>query len=195
MLLAFCLYISAPILRARLSPPLAAQPNPSPIKIPDAPQPKVDASRPQTKSPLKKASAVQPERQSIASPAAPPVPTAEQSSAENSSPSSQPPVQSVPEPAPQRGHLYPEANGVRHTVFSLLPGEELDLSNSEFNYIKIDSDYPVVFKVGDCQASETRQIVCNNIDPNLTIQIQDTRIGIPVGSVPENKVRILAIQH
>jgi hypothetical protein len=84
---------------------------------------------------------------------------------------------------------------VRIVTFPIYAGQELNVSNPEFNFVKIESDFPVIVQIGSCQFTETKRASCNDVSTDDLIKVQDLRAGAPADQVPENRIRITAIQH
>jgi len=100
----------------------------------------------------------------------------------------------IPKPAAEYEALWRQSSGVRIVTFPILPGQELNVSDPEFNFIKVETDYPVLVKIGHCQATNTLRIRCKNVPDGALILVQDSRIGISPDEVPRNKIRITAVK-
>ena len=99
----------------------------------------------------------------------------------------------VPDPPLIRRTLNPRKVTITVTI-DLLPGQEVELINPAFSYIRVNSDSPVVARIGGkCQATETTDLICHTM-PNIDVHFQDSRIGVPVDSAPINHVRFTAIR-
>lgn len=84
--------------------------------------------------------------------------------------------------------------GLRIITFPLLAGQELSISNTEFTFIKIESDYPVAARIDNCKDDETKFLSCNNISLNQPIVVRDLRSSTAPDLATRNLVKITAVK-
>jgi hypothetical protein len=185
MVLAFILYVAAPSVRARLSPAVPT-PTANTVIIPPSQQ------FPQESKPI-----VAQKPHAIQAATVTPHPTSPEQSPYQYPPATEPQENAQPQgsvPADFES-LWHQTNGVRVVTFPIYAGQELRITNPEFNFVKIETDFPAAVKIGNCQATETTHISCNNVSINDPILVQDNRLGLPPNSTPRNRIRVVAIKH
>jgi hypothetical protein len=178
------LFVAVPVVRQRLMPKPATPITPpaiAPVQqqiISPAPKPRAVAK------------AVLPSPSPDPSPVAVPV-TAVTPSADQTADAPSP---SQPEPPIQEAAIWHTESGVRVVTFHVLPGQELDLVDPEFNFVKVESDYPLAIRAGKCQSTETQHWQCNNIPRGGLIYMQDLRVGVPADA-PVDNVKVTAVRN
>jgi hypothetical protein len=186
MVLAFGMYVAAPLLRAKLQPASAPAP---PVAVASgqfpAPAPRPIAPR---AAHVAESAAVQPNPVAIKTAIAEPTPD------EGSEPTAdpQPDAPEVTPPPPQMRTLYGDSPTVSFKI-SVLPGQEVHFDNSLFSWIRIFSRFPFAFQAGQCQATSTTDVTCS-VQPNASINLQDLRVGVPADSAEPNVLHITAMR-
>lgn len=185
MMLAFALYVAAPVVRSKL-----AGSKPSPILIP-ASGPQKSPTAPPTPKPVSQIRKENPAASTAAQSAQPetvPAIVAPDPQETGAAPQPDPPPVPVDPPPVQMRQLYGDTPTIAFKV-RVLAGQQVHFDNALFTWIRISSDFPLMVRIGKCESTETIDITCD-ISPNLSIDIQDARIGS--ADPTPNVVRITA---
>jgi hypothetical protein len=94
-----------------------------------------------------------------------------------------------------REQLRQGSDGTRTTTFPIYPGQELRVTNPQYRFIKIESDFPVTIQIGSCQFTGTKNASCDEVSVNDPIRIWDLRGGTPPDGGADNRIKITAREH
>lgn len=132
-----------------------------------------------------------------------PVPVYNPASLSSAAPSSDPPTPAPDAPAdpPVSAPTY-DPPPIRHmrlndrpsiaATIPILAGQEVHIVNQFFFWIRVGSDYPIVFQDAQCEDTGTTDIQCD-VMPNVPIKFQDLRDPDP--NAPPNRIRITALRE
>jgi hypothetical protein len=185
MVLAFGLFVAGELIQKRvnqplLPPPVAAAVQTPQISPPPAPQPPAKPVKLEKHAPF-----LTPPPNGAAQPAA-------QDTPDDEAPVADPAPTPVEPPTPRHMRIIPNSVTVAFAIRDL-PGQEVHVDNCCFSYVRLDSDFPIAVHAGQCQATNTTDIICH-ITANIDVNFQDLRIGVPIDSAPLNLVRLTAIR-
>jgi hypothetical protein len=195
LLLAFALYLIAPLLRSKISPtpPIVSVTTPL-TPVPTAPvQPTSKAPEIATKPLPTKRSGV------------PASPTAKSELAslpiDTHAPITNPPVPTADVPDEPPATIAPPklknlkinpGKLITNGTIDVLAGQEIHLTNETMSWARITSSLPIMVHVGACKATSTTDITCT-FAPNIDLHFQDLRIGVDWTTEPVNRVHVVAM--
>ena len=106
-----------------------------------------------------------------------------------------PPPSSFPTPPESVQALWKSPDGTRIVVFKILPGQALKLYDPYYDFVRIESRFPVAVYGGDCRETKTIQADCRNVPPDSYIKVYDSRVGASPEFSAQNGIKITALKH
>ncbi|MGC1968727.1 MAG: hypothetical protein WA673_19860 [Candidatus Acidiferrales bacterium] len=106
-----------------------------------------------------------------------------------------PPPYNFPTPPESVQALWKSPDGTRIVVFKILPGQALKLYDPYYDFVRIESRFPVAVYGGDCHETKTTQADCRNVPPDSYIKVYDSRVGASPEFSAQNGIKITALKH
>jgi hypothetical protein len=106
-----------------------------------------------------------------------------------------PPPNSFPTPPRDVEALWKSNTGTRIVTFPILPGQALKVYNPYFDYVKIETTFPVAVHMGNCNSERTIEFECRDLPPDSYILVYDSRVGTSPDYSPRNPIKFIAVHH
>jgi hypothetical protein len=111
--------------------------------------------------------------------------------------------QSAPPPDPNFFPPPPRAvvalvrneSGTAIKTFPILPGQTLKVYDPYYDFIKIETVFPVTVHIGKCNSDSVTEFECRDVPGDSYITIYDSRVGISPDFSPRSPVKIIAVHH
>jgi hypothetical protein len=100
-----------------------------------------------------------------------------------------------PRPPTKVGILLKDDSGARIRTFSILPGQALKVYNPYYDFIKIESNFPVAVHMGKCESESTTEFECREAPADSYVIVYDSRVGISPDFSPLNPIKFTAVHH
>jgi hypothetical protein len=107
-----------------------------------------------------------------------------------------PPPWSFPTPPPRVEALWKSDDGTRTVTFKILPGQALRVYNPYFDFVKIQTRFPVsVHMSPSCSSERTTEFDCRDVPPDAYIVVYDSRVGVSPDYSPANPIKFICVHH